>query len=75
MTGSADQDEMPGRVARLAFGAGALLGVLVGLGLYVFSDVLGLHEETAEILAIAFLVAGVGDYLILHFWDRIFRRD
>ncbi len=51
------------------------LGTLVtGLILYVFAENLGIPRDTAEIIAIAFLAAGVMDYLLLVMWDRIFTR-
>lgn len=59
------------RLVKLAFGAGALFCILVGLVLYLYSEAFGIDPQTAEYIAIAFLFAGVGDYLVLHFWDRL----
>lgn len=68
-----DQDRRAAQssVAKIAFGLGALICVLAGFLIYVFADSLGLDPDTANILAIAFLIAGVADYLVLKFWDRI----
>lgn len=62
------------RLIKVAFGAMALVCLLVGLSLYVFADRFGLDADTARYVAIAFLVAGVGDYIVLKFWDRLARR-
>jgi uncharacterized membrane protein len=60
------------RVIRFAFGAMALVSVLIGLGVWQFADAIGIEDDTARLIAIAFLVAGIGDVLVLHFWDRLF---
>ncbi len=72
MSDSSPGGRGPDRLVRLAFGAGALLSVVAGLMLYLFAGSLGFDEDTAELIAIAFLLVGVGDYAVLHFWDRIF---
>jgi hypothetical protein len=56
---------------KIAFGAGALACVLAGLVLYLFAEQLGIDPDTAELIAIAFLIAGIADYLVLRFWDRL----
>jgi hypothetical protein len=61
------------RIVRLAFGAMALTSVIVGFGVWQFADRIGIEEETAQLIAMAFLAAGIGDVLVLHFWDRLFR--
>ncbi len=61
------------RAIKLVFAAGALGCVLAGLLLYVFADELGFDPDEANFLAMAFLAAGFADYLLLRFWDRIFR--
>lgn len=49
------------------------LGMLAtGFILYMFAETLGRTTGTAEIIAIAFLAAGVMDYFLLVMWDRIF---
>ena len=72
-------DKLPhghSRSLRLAFGVLALVSVVAGLLLYLFAGSLGIDQATAEIIAIAFLIAGAGDALVLQFWDRLFaRRD
>lgn len=62
-------------IVKIAFGAGALICVLAGLIVYIFASDLGLAPDTAQILAVAFLIAGFADYLVLRFWDRIVRRS
>ena len=61
------------RAAKLAFGSGAIVSVLAGLLIYVFADEIGLGPDLAQWVALAFLGVGVADYLLLRFWDRIFR--
>ena len=52
------------------------LGTLgTGFILYMFAEDLGIASDTAEVIAIAFLAAGIMDYLLLVMWDRIFARD
>lgn len=60
--------------SKLAFGVLALIMVALGLGIYLFSAMLGIDADTAKIVAIAFLVAGVIDYLVLVFWGRIYKK-
>ncbi len=74
MSGHDGAAETRHRVIKIAFGAAALVCLLVGLFLYLFPDVIGMDPETAELVAIAFLLAGVFDYLILRFWDRLVAR-
>ena len=74
MAGHGDAAETRHRVVKIAFGVAALVCLLVGLFLYLFPDVIGLDPETAELVAIAFLLAGLFDYLVLRFWDRLVRR-
>ena len=62
------------RLIKIAFGLAALICLAAGLILYLFPGVAGLDEETAELVAIAFLLAGFFDYLVLRFWDRLMRR-
>ena len=61
------------RIIRLAFGAMALGSVLVGFCVWQFADVIGLDADTARLIAAAFLIAGIGDVVVLHFWDRLFK--
>ena len=63
----------PNRTVRIAFAAVALVSVVAGLLLYLFAGSLGIDQDLAEIIAILFLLAGLGDYVVLYFWDRIFR--
>ncbi|MEC9367100.1 MAG: hypothetical protein VX871_00215 [Pseudomonadota bacterium] len=59
------------QVVKIAFGMAALLSVAVGLALYLFADAFGLDQETAQWVAVAFLIAGFGDYIMLRYWDRM----
>ena len=59
---------------KLMFGGLALLMIVLGFVVYLFSSILGIDADTAEFIAIAFLGVGAVDYLILHFWDKIFDR-
>ena len=59
------------RVIKIAFGFMAITCLLAGFILYVFAQDLGFDQETARLVAIAFLVAGALDYIVLRFWDRL----
>lgn len=63
--------ERRSRLTKIAFGMAALLSVGVGLLLYLFAEEIGYDEETARFVAIAFLVAGLGDYILLRYWDKL----
>jgi hypothetical protein len=69
-----DPFETRNRILKVAFGLMALVCLLAGLAVYVSAGALGLDQDTADLLAIAFLAAGVADYLILRSWDRIAKR-
>ena len=60
------------RIARLAFGGMALLAMLAGLVIWQFSGALGLQEDTARLIAMVFIIVGIGDVLVVYFWDRLF---
>lgn len=61
------------RIIRLAFGAMALFSVLAGLAIWMYADAIGIEADTAQLIATVFVIAGVGDALVLHFWDRLFK--
>ncbi len=61
------------RLIRLAFGAMALFSVLAGLAIWMFADPIGIEGDTAQLIATVFVIAGIGDALVLHFWDRLFK--
>ena len=76
-----DNEELLGALKRqrmqngkLMFGGMALLMIVLGFGVYLFSSILGIDTDTAEFIAVAFLGVGAVDYLVLHFWDNIFDR-
>ena len=62
------------RRGKLIFGIMALIMILLGLVVYLFSSALEIAPDTAKLIAVAFLIAGVVDYLVLHFWDRIYKK-
>lgn len=62
------------RIAKIAFGVGALVCLTAGFIVYIFADALGLDPDTAKFVAIAFLVAGAADYIVLKMWDRLMMR-
>jgi len=68
------QSEDRYRLVKVALGLMTLVCLATGLIVYQFAEQLGFDEGTAQIVAIAFLAAGVGDYIILRFWDRIVAR-
>lgn len=61
------------RIVRLAFGAMALFSVLAGLGIWMYAGAIGIEEDTAQLIATVFVIAGIGDALVLHYWDRLFK--
>lgn len=61
------------RIARFAFGAMALVSILVGFAIWQFADAIGLDEYTAKLIAAVFVAVGIGDIVIFHFWDRLFK--
>jgi positive regulator of sigma E activity len=68
------QTEVRNSMVKVAFGIMALVCLAAGFIVYLFAEQLGFSEDTAQIVAIAFLVAGAGDYLVLKLWDRIMPR-
>ena len=62
------------RLAKAVFAVLALACVLAGLGIYLLQGRLGIDEDTARLVATAFLVVGMGDTLLLYLWDRLFKR-
>ncbi len=62
-----DNHRMVKRVLELT----SLLCLATALFVYLFSEKLGFSEDTAFFVSIAFLAAGVGDFIVLKLWDRI----
>lgn len=60
--------------AKVAFGVMSIFCLVAGLVLYVFAEDFGISPGMASFIAIAFLAAGVSDYLVLRFWDRMRKR-
>lgn len=52
-----------------------LVCLATSLIVYLFAEQLGFDDDTAFFVAIAFLVAGVGDFIMLRLWDRIAARS
>jgi hypothetical protein len=61
-------------LAKAVFAALALASVLAGFGIYLLHVRLGIDEDTARLIATAFLAVGIGDTLLLYLWDRLFKR-
>ncbi len=64
--------ERSARIVQVALGAMALGSVAFGLGVYAAGDRLGLAEDTAKVIASAFLIAASLDALVLYGWERMF---
>jgi hypothetical protein len=62
------------RLAKAVFAALAFASVLAGLGIYLLQARLGIDGDTARLISTAFLVVGIGDTLLLCFWERLFKR-
>ena len=52
----------------------SLVCLATALIVYLFADQLGFSEDTALYVTIAFLAAGIGDFIVLKLWDRITAR-
>lgn len=50
----------------------ALASLAVGLGIFALANRIGVPEDTARVLASAFLVAAIVDAIVLYLWERIF---
>jgi len=74
MTRQASRIEARNRAVKLAFGVMTIMCLLTGFVIYLFADQLGFSDETARFVAIAFLAAGVADYIVLKLWDRLMSR-
>lgn len=71
MRGQGARAEARNRMVKIAFGTAALVCLATGIIVYLFAEPLGFSDDTAQIVALAFLAAGVVDYIILRLWDRI----
>jgi predicted alpha/beta-fold hydrolase len=60
------------RVAKLVFMGMALGSLLLGLAMYLLADALRMPADTARLVATVFILVGIGDALVLYFWDRLF---
>lgn len=69
----ANKNEGANRNVKMVFGTAAFISVVAGLAIYLASDSLGLDKETAQLVALVFLAVGFLDYMLLRFWDRLFK--
>lgn len=65
--------DMNRRIVRVAFSAMALFSVVAGFVIWQFGEAIGIERDTAQLIATVFLIAGVGDALVLHYWERLFK--
>ena len=63
------------QLTKAMFAALALGSILAGLAVYLLQAQFGIPEDTAQFIAITFIVVGVGDAALLYFWDSIFKRS
>ncbi len=68
------QGERNLRMVKRALELTSLLCLATALFVYLFSEKIGFSEDTAFIVGLAFLAAGIGDFIILKLWDRITSR-
>jgi hypothetical protein len=59
---------------KAAFAALATGSLIAAALLYVLRGVLGIPDDTARLISTVLVLAAVADVLVLHFWDRIFKR-
>lgn len=50
----------------------ALGMILAGVVVYLLQAQLGLPDDTARLVASLLLLVGVGDLVLVYFWDRLF---
>jgi hypothetical protein len=74
MTDSSSPARRNERAAKVAFAVLALGSALVAVAVYLLRATLGISDETARLIATAFILAAVADALVLFLWDRIFKR-
>ena len=56
-------------IAALAVGS-----ILAGCAVYLMQEQLGIPKDTARLISLVFVLAGVVDGVVLFFWDLIFKR-
>lgn len=61
-------------MVKLVLEISVLVCLATSLIVYLFAEQLGFDDDTAFFVAVAFLVAGVGDFIMLRLWDRIAAR-
>lgn len=60
------------RFMQAMFGVLAVLAIATGLFFYHFAGTVGLNDEGARAVAIAFLMTAIADTALLFGWDAIF---
>ena len=78
MSTGQDQDvimaerERSQRVVQATLGILALTSLVFGLAIYLLAGRLAISQDTARVVASAFLAAAILDALVLYLWERIF---
>ncbi len=62
------------RHLQIWFACLALVSVLSGLAIHIFSRELGLDPLNADKIAFAFTFSGAIDAFVVHFWNDLIRR-
>ncbi len=57
------------------FAALAVGSLLAAVAVYLLRETLGIPDETARLVSLAFALLAVVDGLVIYFWDRIFKRS
>ena len=57
------------------FAALAIGSLLAAVAVYLLRETLGIPDETARLVSLAFALLAVVDGLVIYFWDRIFKRS
>ena len=68
-----DERRRSQQLVQLTLAVLSLASLAFGVGIYVLAHRLGIAQDTARIIATAFLGAAIADALVLYLWDRIFR--
>jgi hypothetical protein len=62
------------RFVQIVFAVLALLSLFGALLVALRGDALGLPEHSVDSIAVAFLIVGIADTVLLYTWERIFKR-
>lgn len=71
---SVSQHARPGqhRLGKVLFSVMAATFLAIGFCVFLFAEQLGLSGDEATLIASAFLIAGLGDVVVLLAWKRVF---